>query len=82
MSIGMLWFDNDPKASLEEKVRGAAAYYREKYGKKPNTCFVSQKEKIQEGLEVDGIAVKTSWQITANHYWIGIDPAKDAGYED
>ncbi len=27
MNIGMLWFDNDPKADLEAKITGAAGYY-------------------------------------------------------
>ena len=40
MNLGMLWFDNDPKASLEVKVERAAAYYQHKYGKTPTLCFV------------------------------------------
>jgi hypothetical protein len=40
MNIGMLWFDNDPKAGLDVKVERAAAYYRNKYGRKPTLCFV------------------------------------------
>lgn len=40
MNLGMLWFDNDPKATLDSKVERAAAYYRHKYGKTPTLCFV------------------------------------------
>jgi hypothetical protein len=40
MNLGMLWFDNDPKATLEVKVERAAAYYQHKYGKSPTLCFV------------------------------------------
>jgi hypothetical protein len=40
MNLGMLWFDNDPKAALDIKVERAAAYYRHKYGKTPTVCFV------------------------------------------
>jgi hypothetical protein len=40
MNLGMLWFDNDPKVTLEIKVQRAAAYYRHKYGKTPTLCFV------------------------------------------
>jgi hypothetical protein len=40
MNIGMLWFDNDPKAGLEVKVERAAIFYRNKYGKNPSLCFV------------------------------------------
>jgi hypothetical protein len=40
MNLGMLWFDNDPKAALDIKVERAADYYRRKYGKTPTLCFV------------------------------------------
>ena len=39
MNIGMLWFDNDPKTEIVAKVKEAASYYSQKYGKKPNICF-------------------------------------------
>jgi hypothetical protein len=41
MNLGMLWFDNDPKVTLDIKVQRAAAYYRHKYGKAPTLCFVN-----------------------------------------
>ena len=40
MNIGMLWFDNDPKAGLDTKVERAAVYYRNKYGRAPTLCYV------------------------------------------
>jgi hypothetical protein len=40
MDIGMLWFDNDPKSGLTIKIERAADYYRTKYGRSPNLCFV------------------------------------------
>ena len=40
MDIGMLWFDNDKKSDYEAKIERAATYYRDKYGKAPNLCFV------------------------------------------
>ncbi len=40
MKIGMLWFDNDPKADLKVKIERAASYYSKKYGQAPNLCFV------------------------------------------
>lgn len=40
MNIGMLWFDNDAKSSLDTKIERAASYYRTKYGRTPTLCFV------------------------------------------
>ena len=40
MNIGMLWFDNDPKAEIAIKIDRAATYYHTKYGIVPNLCFI------------------------------------------
>ena len=40
METGLLWFDDDPRRQLEEKVLHAAAHYRHKYGQTPTLCFV------------------------------------------
>lgn len=74
MSIGtgMLWFDNDPKSSLAVKVIRAADYYKKKYGKVPNKCYINPKdrEKKLKGF-VNGIKIFTSPTIITNHIWIG-----------
>jgi len=63
MNIGMLWFDNDPKATLDAKIGRAAAYYREKYGKIPTLCFVNPKMllngKNPPGLPENGSGFET-----------------------
>ena len=38
MDIGMLWYDNDPKADLASKITRAAEYYHKKYGQLPDLC--------------------------------------------
>jgi hypothetical protein len=77
MNIGMLWFDNDPRASLDIKIQSAAEYYRNKYGRVPDICFVhpsmlphatDQRIIIEGGMEV-----KTSKQLLINHLWIGCE---------
>lgn len=40
MDIGMLWFDNDTHADLPSKIENAAEYYLNKYGIRPNVCFI------------------------------------------
>ncbi len=80
MNIGMLWFDNDPKTSLPIKIERAAAYYRQKYGRKPNVCFVhpsmlasetnnTNEQKLVRG----GIEIRPSKSVLPNHFWIGIN---------
>ena len=86
MKIGMLWFDNDPKTKLESKVKRAAQYYQQKYGKKPTLCFVHPcmlPETVEDGTIDDsedganlvsgGVEVRTNHTILPNHFWIGVN---------
>ena len=76
MNIGMLWFDNDPKTDFSIKIERAASYYREKYGKKPNVCFVHpnmlQLPPADKSPRSD-IEVRTTKSVLPNHFWIGIN---------
>ena len=80
MNIGMLWFDNDPKSEIDAKIERASVYYRKKYGKVPNVCFVhpsmlnlpatsNGKNLIKSG----SIEVRISPTIRPNHFWIGVN---------
>jgi len=80
MNIGMLWFDNDPKTEINSKIDRAASYYRNKYGRAPNLCFVhpsmigAAPSTNGKGATKNGeIEVRTSASIRPNHFWIGVD---------
>ena len=83
MNVGMLWFDNDSKVDLNVKIHRAASYYNEKYGRKPNLCFVhpSMAGKPPENAErSDGppirsgdIEVRVTRSVLPNHFWIGVN---------
>lgn len=84
MKIGMLWFDNDPKADLKVKIERAASYYSKKYGRSPNLCFIHPSMAVNGNgnhhgngngrLEAGaaGIEVRTNRSVLPNHFWIGI----------
>ena len=83
MNIGMLWFDNDPKAEIDIKIERAASYYRTKYGKAPNLCFVHpsmlggdappENAEPPAGEPKNGaVEVRASRSVLPNHFWIGI----------
>lgn len=93
MDIGMLWFDNDKKSDYEVKIERAAAYYRNKYGKTPNLCFVhpcmipmnGSQESDQVNLSSDtpllksqGVEIRISKTMLPNHFWIGINRQEPA----
>lgn len=73
MNEGMLWYDGDKQRTLEDKVRRAAEYYQEKYGKQPNICM------INANIDVDGaskalgtIEIVSAKNVLPNHFWVGI----------
>ena len=75
MNTGMLWFDNDPKTTLDVKVQQAADFYRHKYGRVPDLCLVNpailEKSQAQSGR----INIRPLRAIMPGHLWIGVDEA-------
>ena len=85
MEIGMLWFDNDRKASIPSKVEKAARYYQKKYGVNPDLCYVhpktvkgespgngrSRKTNVQEPYRIGKILVLKDEKVLPDHFWIG-----------
>jgi len=84
-AIGMLWFDNDNKIELSTKIINATNYYINKYGRKPNICFVhpcmlptsETKTEVEENkaisLKTNGVEVRTTKSVLPNHLWLGIN---------
>ena len=70
MKWGLLWYDADPKKTLEEKVRGAAVRYQEKHGAMPTVCFVNPCE-VDGDVVVDECKVIAHRSVLKNHWWIG-----------
>lgn len=86
MNIGMLWFDNDPKAEIGVKIERAAVYYQQKYGKLPNLCFINptmlkngKAEEPRPLPQTNGVEVRTSPSVLPNHFWIGVNNPRQVG---
>jgi hypothetical protein len=88
MNVGMLWFDNDPKSELNTKIARAANYYRTKYGKTPDICFVHptmlvgtsppnpvEDKQPKMSSWSGGIEIRSTRAVLPNHFWIGINGA-------
>ena len=72
MDIGMLWYDNDPKADLTSKITRAAEYYHKKYGQLPDLCYVHPSMLSASGTRSGAIEVRSNRSVLPNHFWIGI----------
>ncbi len=77
MKTGLLWFDDDPRKQLEEKVQRAATHYERKYGCPPNLCFVHPsvfgdgKQPVRKAGDVE---IRTGRSVLPNHFWLGVKP--------
>jgi hypothetical protein len=77
MEIGMLWYDDDAKRKLDDKVARAVEYYRSKYGVPPTVCFVNPNLLAAEGAPeiAAGVRLRPARTVLINHFWIGLDEA-------
>jgi len=82
MNTGLLWYDSDPRRTLEDKIGRAARRYREKYGRWPNTCYVHPQaiakpappeESSGHGIKNarGEIRVLSAPNILLHHLWLG-----------
>ena len=78
MKQGLLWFDNDSKRSLEDKIAQAVERYVQKFGHEPNTCYINP-QMIGEGRTIKlskQIRLATAHNILPNHFWLGVTHAE------
>lgn len=79
MMIGMMWFEDDKRKPLEERISQAAEYYLKKYKGQPNFCLVSSREfgaepkVVAERLPVEcaGMVVTSATDVLPFHLIIG-----------
>lgn len=73
VSLGWLWFDNDPKTSLEQKVGAASARYRQKFGFPPKICYVSQQALGEQGPSLGALQVRAAANVLPGHILFVLD---------
>ena len=67
---GMMWYDNDPKKSLEGKIKDGFYYFEKKYGEGLlDKVFINIETPIDEGVSVGGLAIMHSKTVLRNHYY-------------
>lgn len=84
MKEGLLWFDDDPRRQIDEKVQQAAARYRQKFGSAPDVCYVNAQTLApalstgasadvadRHELRVAGLRILPNSTVRPNHFWIG-----------
>ncbi|MFN8453548.1 MAG: hypothetical protein U0401_02575 [Anaerolineae bacterium] len=74
MREGLLWFDNDPKHKLADKVGQAAARYQVRFGRRPTLCYLNERDFAGETEEMNGIRLRPAPYVRPHHLWIGVEP--------
>jgi hypothetical protein len=71
----MLWFDNDPHATLDAKIRKAADYYKQKYGRLPDLCLVhpNMLDGRKSSSKDADITVRSYRPVLPGHIWLGVE---------
>lgn len=72
MEIGMLWFDDDARRTLAEKVARAVEHYKAKYGLAPTVCFVNPGMLRSTPAYAGGVHLRPSRNVLPNQLWIGV----------
>ncbi len=73
VSLGWLWFDDDPRTSLEEKVNRAATRYRQRFGRPPRLCYVSQKTLGGQQPALAALQVRGASNVLPGHFLFVVD---------
>jgi len=76
MKIGLLWYDDDPKRGVMDKIEQAAQRYYEKFGKKPDTCYVNPVLLPSGGMAHNGVKVLAATTVLPDHFWVGISESQ------
>jgi hypothetical protein len=81
MRTGLLWFDDEPSRSLEDKVLRAAAHYERKYGQAPDLCFVHPSAFDGNGRrpakKAGEVEIRPGRSVLRDHFWLGVAETHD-----
>lgn len=76
LDIGMLWFDDDKKRTIDEKIDVAIEFYKNKYKQEPTVCYINDSdfsEKAGKRTLIMGLRIRHSKTIIRNHFWLGVE---------
>lgn len=77
MQVGLLWLDDSPNVPFWQKLERAADYYKSKYGRVPNVCYVHpsclpcRQAGLPESSQNGKITVRSAPDILPHHFWLG-----------
>ncbi len=77
MQVGLLWFDDEKKKTLEEKVQRAVTHYLQKFGQRPSVCYLNPVTMNGGPEAVSGVQLRTAKNVLMHHFWIGLEESAE-----
>jgi hypothetical protein len=77
----LLWYDDDPRRELADKVKRAVERYMQKYGHAPDVCYVLDEPEIRKLLDggcakfAEDVRVLPAKSVLRWHFWLGVQEA-------
>jgi hypothetical protein len=69
-----VWYDDNPKKAVKDKIDEAVLRYKQKYGKTPNVCMLSEKVQSNDYIPTSGalgLQIRPAKNVPQNYFWIG-----------
>ncbi|HLW02815.1 MAG TPA: hypothetical protein VKT82_29435 [Ktedonobacterales bacterium] len=79
MKLGLLWFDDDAKRKVVEKLDEAAERYEERFGVRPTLVHLNPAQ--AEGLAHRRLRVCGDASLRRNYFLVGVDDADAAAQQ-
>lgn len=73
VKTGWLWYDDDSKASLEDKVARAAQRYQTRFGRQPRLCYVHRSTLGDQALTCGRLLLRSAGYVLPNHFLFVVD---------
>ena len=73
MQEGLLWFDNDTRRKLADKIGQAATRYQVKFGCQPTICYLNTVDFNDQVEAVNGIRLRPAANVLRHHLWLGVE---------
>jgi hypothetical protein len=71
----LMWYDDNPKLSINHKISAAIEAYTERFqGAQPNLVLVND----QDVTTVEGIQIRGVGHVRRNNFWVGREEFQEA----
>jgi hypothetical protein len=69
----LMWYDDNPKISLVDKIEDAIAAYTRRFAIAPNIVLINEAEVTEyRGVNIQGVPF-----VRRNNFWVGFDAGLD-----